>query len=226
VVGAGYVVKHAVEQHQARRHKVAAHGSRHAGALPERLRRGGGEPMAAPLESIDTDVSPPVAAAPVAALPVDAPPVAAAAVDGPPVAPPPIAPPVAAPPLAARPVAKAHVSVAAAAKSSQASLPASVKTTAPLVSHPRHSGLAAERDLVATARAALLARDFDTAARALERHAHYFPTGQLAEERDSLRVRVAAAQGDRASARTLAAAFTRAHPSSLFLPAVRAAVAE
>jgi hypothetical protein len=86
------------------------------------------------------------------------------------------------------------------------------------------SGLDAERELVAKAREALLAHDFPAAVAALDRHARRFPAGQLAEERDSLRVRVTAARGDSDRARALAADFARRHPGSLFLPSVQAAI--
>lgn len=106
---------------------------------------------------------------------------------------------------------------------------ASTRIVAPgapaVAAHAHHSSLAAERKLVARARTALLADDFDVALEALDRHAHLYPRGQLAEERDSLRVRALSGSGDHTAARALADEFARAHPGSLFLPSVRAATA-
>jgi hypothetical protein len=85
------------------------------------------------------------------------------------------------------------------------------------------SRLADERAEIETARAALTRARWDEAAAALDAHQRDFPRGQLAEERDSLRVAVFAQRGRGAEARAAAARFERAYPDSLFLASVRAA---
>ena len=84
--------------------------------------------------------------------------------------------------------------------------------------------LAAERALLDGARSALAARDAPRALALTADHAREFPRGQLAEERESIVVKalVTSAQPDAARAR--AARFHRAHPHSIFLPAVDAAI--
>lgn len=69
------------------------------------------------------------------------------------------------------------------------------------------------------ARAALGAGDPAAAERRL---AAISPTTVLGPERDALRVRVAAARGDRARASTLAAAFLRSYPNSPLAPQIEA----
>lgn len=102
--------------------------------------------------------------------------------------------------------------------------PAAAAATAPAgLAHPRT--LADERALLEKARTALAAGDADGALAAVSRHARLYPSGQLAEERDSLRVRAAASRGDDADVQTLGAEFTRRYPQSLFLPSVREAIA-
>ncbi len=86
--------------------------------------------------------------------------------------------------------------------------------------HPRT--LADERALLEKARTALASGDDDGALAAVNRHATLFPSGLLAEERDALRVRAAAARGDDVHA--LFEDFQSRYPLSLFLPSVRAAV--
>ncbi len=84
----------------------------------------------------------------------------------------------------------------------------------------KDQGLAAERKWIEMARTALARGRVDGALAALHRHARVFPTGQLAEERDSLLVQALVAKGDYAQARTQAARFARQHPHSLFSPAI------
>ena len=81
-------------------------------------------------------------------------------------------------------------------------------------------GLAAERKLVEMARTALARGQADGALAAIHRHARQFPTGQLAEERDSLLVQALVAKGEFARAREQATRFHRQHPRSLFSPVV------
>ncbi|MGZ3440932.1 MAG: hypothetical protein ACXVDD_15515, partial [Polyangia bacterium] len=89
---------------------------------------------------------------------------------------------------------------------------------------PRHGDLAAERALLADARAAMQASDAPRALALLDEHARRFAHGQLAEERDAMRVGAFWLAGDRDGARRRADEFARRHPDSLFLPSVERAV--
>jgi hypothetical protein len=60
----------------------------------------------------------------------------------------------------------------------------------------------------------------------LDDHASRFPRGQLAEERDALRIQALAALGRRDEALGRAVRFRRAYPQSLLLPAIDAALSE
>src|SRR5262249_40843183 len=87
----------------------------------------------------------------------------------------------------------------------------------------RTSTLGQERIILEEARRRLIQRDARGALGVLDRHERGFPHGQLAEERDSLRVRALAESGQPERARARAAEFRRRYPQSLFLPAVDAA---
>ncbi|HEX6837102.1 MAG TPA: outer membrane protein assembly factor BamD, partial [Polyangia bacterium] len=88
----------------------------------------------------------------------------------------------------------------------------------------RHTDLAAEHALLADARSAMQSSDAARALAILDDHARRFPRGQLAEERDALRVGALWLSGDHAAARRHADEFARRHPGSLFLPSVERAV--
>jgi len=88
------------------------------------------------------------------------------------------------------------------------------------VADARDRGLAAERKLIEMARTALARGRTDLALAAIRRHARSFPTGQLAEERDSLLVQALVAKGEHAQAHERAARFHQQHPQSLFAPVV------
>lgn len=83
---------------------------------------------------------------------------------------------------------------------------------------------AAERVLLDTARTALMRERPADALAALRRHEARFPRGQLAEERESLRVMALVRAGDHAGARARGDAFRRRFPGSLLRPAVEAAL--
>lgn len=100
-------------------------------------------------------------------------------------------------------------------------------TTTQAESHrSRHSDIGAERALVADARDALQSGDAARALKILNEHAHRFPRGQLAEERDALEVVALARAGDMTRARVRAEDFVRHHPQSLFLPSVQQAATD
>ena len=84
--------------------------------------------------------------------------------------------------------------------------------------------LAAERELLERARAALARPDAASASKALEEHAHRFPQGQLAEEREVLWIKALAISQRRQEARAKAALFRERFPRSILLPVVDAAL--
>lgn len=88
------------------------------------------------------------------------------------------------------------------------------------------AALRAERALVEAARSALARGDDTAALMFVDRHARRFARGTMSEERDAIRVQALARSGDRAAAQVRRAAFERAYPQSLFLPTIRAALAE
>jgi hypothetical protein len=85
--------------------------------------------------------------------------------------------------------------------------------------------LARERELVDTARSAMLRDNADGAIAALQAHATEFPQGRLSEERESLWVQALAQRGDLDEARRRAVAFHRQFPRSLLGATVDAALA-
>jgi hypothetical protein len=86
------------------------------------------------------------------------------------------------------------------------------------------SDLARERAIIEVARTAVSRGRISAALDAIERHAREFPKGQLAEEREGLRV-IALARGGRSEeAEQRASAFRKRYPKSVLLPATEAAV--
>lgn len=86
---------------------------------------------------------------------------------------------------------------------------------------PRSDGaddLAHERALVERARTALIRGEPTRALDALREHQRRHPRGQLAEERDALRIEALRAAGRATEARGEAEQFRRAHPESLHAP--------
>jgi hypothetical protein len=98
-------------------------------------------------------------------------------------------------------------------------------------STPRHrsisetaDALAAERALLDRARNALIRGDMGQALKLTAHHAHQFPRGQLAEERDSLAIRALVQEGELDAARARASQFRARYPHSIFLPALETAL--
>jgi hypothetical protein len=96
--------------------------------------------------------------------------------------------------------------------------PRTAERVAPSARDPR------ERDPIDQALKALGREDPAAAMVALNRHATDFPRGQLAEEREALRVRALMAMGRREEAERVAKAFDESFPGSLLRPSVRAAL--
>lgn len=78
------------------------------------------------------------------------------------------------------------------------------------------SSLAAERDLVDTARAALSRGRADDALAAVQLHATRYPNGSLAEEREFLAIQALSMAGRTEAANERAARFHRRYPKSIF----------
>ena len=119
-------------------------------------------------------------------------------------------------------------SLSAAVEPPPMAAPTATATEPPAAHEPhhaaRHADLAAERALLADARAAMQTSDAARALAILDEHARRFPRGQLAEERDALRVAALWLDGDHEAARRRADDFARRHPDSLFLPSVQRTV--
>ncbi len=81
-------------------------------------------------------------------------------------------------------------------------------------------GLAAERALIAGARVSLVGRRFDEAARLLREHELEFPDGQLATEREALRVWWLEDTGQAEAANARAKQFHETYPNSVLRPGV------
>lgn len=99
--------------------------------------------------------------------------------------------------------------------------PAPAPAPAPLVSDEL---LAQERELIDTARSALLHGDGSAAIVALQLHVKTFPMGRLDEERESLWVQALVLKGSIAEAKAKAVQFHQKFPRSLLGPTVDAAL--
>ncbi len=86
--------------------------------------------------------------------------------------------------------------------------------------------LSSERAVLELARTNLSRGRSSAAIEALERHAHRFPRGRLAPERESTWVQALVSAGRYDSAREHAARFRRAYPGSMFQSVVDAALRE
>lgn len=102
---------------------------------------------------------------------------------------------------------------------------ATVRAEPKVEKHAADELLAQERELVDTARSALLHGDATAAIAALQSHARSFPTGRLDEERESLWVQALVMKGAPAEAAAKAAQFHQTFPRSLLGPTVDAALA-
>jgi len=88
------------------------------------------------------------------------------------------------------------------------------------------STLAAEREILDRARAALGRKQPAQALGSLAEHRRRFPDGHLAEERDALLILAMVGLDRRREARAAEREFRRRHPRSLLLPAVEAALGQ
>ena len=89
---------------------------------------------------------------------------------------------------------------------------------------PEEGTLGAELRLTSGARAALARGDGAAALRSIDEHERAFPQGELAQERDSLRIQALVAEGDLAEARSRAHAFRQRYPGGLLVPSVERAL--
>jgi TolA-binding protein len=116
------------------------------------------------------------------------------------------------------------VEAVTSASTPSAAIPSAVKESSVAIA-PREDGLKRERVSLEVARTALTRGDFRAAAVALDRHAHEFPRGKLAEERESMMVQTLVGEGKYAEARARALRFRRDFPGSLLQGSVDAALA-
>lgn len=114
-----------------------------------------------------------------------------------------------------------HRSIAGHSKSRPTPHQASEPAKAAASATPTDSGLAREMVLLQRARAALHAGAPADALATLQAHAREFADGQMAEDRDALRVEALCALDRVADAEAAARAFVRAHPGSAHVARVR-----
>ena len=98
--------------------------------------------------------------------------------------------------------------------------------SSPKLGHPHRplspqESYAAELYLLQRAQSEYASQDFPDALVLVAEHAHRFPNGRLAEEREALRVRSLAGAGHGDEARRVLAAFARRFPRSVLLPRLR-----
>jgi hypothetical protein len=98
--------------------------------------------------------------------------------------------------------------------------PAAARPTRPAHAGAKEDRFTAELALLQRAHAAYTGRDFSAALTVIAEHAHRFPKGPLAEQREALRVRSLAGAGRADEARRAAAAFAIRFPRSVLLPRV------
>jgi hypothetical protein len=128
-----------------------------------------------------------------------------------------IAPPQSAPP--------AQVPIASAAKPASDPLAPDAQSAPAKPRRPAPAGakadlFTAELDLLQRAHTAYTRRDFPIALKLIAEHAHRFPKGHLAEQREALRVRSLAGAGRTDEAQRAAEAFAIRFPRSVLLPRV------
>jgi hypothetical protein len=109
------------------------------------------------------------------------------------------APPAEAPPVVEAPPAEAHQAPVAPAEGARAA---------------NASTYALELQLLEPARSSIARGGFEAALTAIARHQREYPHGQLAEEREALRVRALWGSGQKAAAESAAAAFRKHYPRS------------
>jgi hypothetical protein len=100
----------------------------------------------------------------------------------------------------------------------------SVSASARLGEAERDTKLAEELTLVQTARTALVRGDAASALDTADTHRRRFPSGRLAEERESVAIQALARLGQGDEARRRATDFERRYPTSVFLPVVARAL--
>ncbi|HEY1335035.1 MAG TPA: hypothetical protein VGF31_12320, partial [Myxococcaceae bacterium] len=83
-----------------------------------------------------------------------------------------------------------------------------------------------ERELLDRARQDISRGLLGEAGAQLDRHAAQFPSGQLAEERESLVIRLLVREGREREARSRAQRFRHLYPRSIFLPGIDDALRE
>lgn len=122
------------------------------------------------------------------------------------------------PPSTVAPPVTASAAPAPASASASASTPLEVASARSPTATPSRSpaeNLERERELLETARSALVRGRHDDALQAIERHGRAYPRGQLAEDREALAIQVLDAMGRHDEAARREARFHRAFPNSI-----------
>ena len=137
-------------------------------------------------------------------------------------APPVVAPPVVAPPVVAPPIVAPPDPLALAASSPATTPEPAFPGPTPARTRSARSVLDVEsypmeRRVLQPAQQAVARRDFGAALPAIAEHQHRFPSGQLAEEREALRVKALLGLGRTAEAQRAGAAFRERFPHSALL---------
>lgn len=106
--------------------------------------------------------------------------------------------------------------------------PAPIASVAPAAPRARSSSAkeyAIELALLEPARSSIARGSYATALTAIAKHQHEYPSGQLAEEREALRVRALWGLGQEPAARAAAASFRKRYPRSVLLSWMKSAPA-
>lgn len=110
--------------------------------------------------------------------------------------------------------------VATARGTSSGAPPVATEAPAATAQDARDADLAAERALVDRARSALARGDTGASLEAVAAHEARFPRGRLTEERELVAIQALVRRGESGAAKARADRFRKAHPKSVFVPAV------
>jgi outer membrane protein assembly factor BamD (BamD/ComL family) len=110
--------------------------------------------------------------------------------------------------------------VATARGTSSGAAPVAPEASATSTQDAKDAELAAERALVDRARSALGRGDTTASLDAVAAHEARFPRGRLTEERELVAIQALVRRGETGAAKARADRFRRAHPKSVFVPAI------
>jgi len=118
------------------------------------------------------------------------------------------------------PRSAAHLGVQVAPEPARSVAPAAAPAPAKVVESPRSLGARqyqSELTLLEPARTSIARGEFGAALTAIAKHRREFPNGELAQEREALRVRALWGVGQKAAASAAAKAFRKRYPRSVLL---------